>query len=86
MGEISHLTGKSILGGRYNFTMIQSSENSQNLPIEPVFQSFYDNERRDRTDIAIFDGKHISHGPIAVLHLKHYIVYGLQGCFAPIVG
>lgn len=39
--------------------------------------------QRDRSDVIILDGKQISNGPIARLHLKHHIPYGLHGCFAP---
>ncbi|MGG6297489.1 carotenoid oxygenase family protein [Leptolyngbya sp. AN02str] len=35
----------------------------------------------NRTDIVILDGKDFSQGPIARLHLKHHIPYGLHGCF-----
>lgn len=37
----------------------------------------------DRTDVVIFDGKSLSQGPIARLHLKHHVPYGLHGTFAP---
>jgi hypothetical protein len=39
--------------------------------------------RRYRTDIVILDGKCLSQGPIARLHLKHHIPYGLHGSFVP---
>jgi all-trans-8'-apo-beta-carotenal 15,15'-oxygenase len=47
-----------------------------------VMTLVYDADR-DRTDVVIFEGKQISQGPIARLHLKHHIPYGLHGCFAP---
>lgn len=34
-----------------------------------------------RTDVVILDGKCLSQGPIARLHLKHHIPYGLHGTF-----
>lgn len=37
----------------------------------------------NRTDVAILDGKCISHGPVACLHLKHHVPYGLHGSFVP---
>ncbi|MBD1909118.1 carotenoid oxygenase family protein [Leptolyngbya sp. FACHB-8] len=38
-----------------------------------------------RTDVVILDGQHIEQGPIARLHLKHHILYGLHGCFSPAI-
>ncbi|MEP1079822.1 carotenoid oxygenase family protein [Leptolyngbya sp. PL-A3] len=38
-----------------------------------------------RTDVVILDGQHIEQGPIARLHLKHHIPYGLHGCFSPAI-
>jgi len=37
----------------------------------------------DRTDVVILDGQRLSQGPIARLHLKHHVPYGLHGTFAP---
>lgn len=34
-----------------------------------------------RTDVVILDGSCLDQGPIARLHLKHHIPYGLHGCF-----
>ncbi len=36
-----------------------------------------------RTDVVILDGKCLSQGPIARLHLKHHVPYGLHGTFTP---
>lgn len=38
----------------------------------------------DRTDVVILDGTDLHQGPVARLHLKHPIPYGLHGCFAAI--
>jgi all-trans-8'-apo-beta-carotenal 15,15'-oxygenase len=38
---------------------------------------------RGRTDVAILDGTDLQKGPIAHLHLKHHIPYGLHGSFVP---
>jgi all-trans-8'-apo-beta-carotenal 15,15'-oxygenase len=35
----------------------------------------------NRTDIVILDGKCLSQGPVARLHLKHHVSYGLHGTF-----
>lgn len=35
-----------------------------------------------RTDVVILDGKCLSQGPIARLHLKHHVPYGLHGTFS----
>jgi all-trans-8'-apo-beta-carotenal 15,15'-oxygenase len=39
----------------------------------------------DRTDVVILNGTDLSQGPIARLHLKHPIPYGLHGCFTPAI-
>lgn len=39
----------------------------------------------DRTDVVILDGTDLDKGPIARLHLKHPIPYGLHGCFTPAI-
>ncbi|HEY9666380.1 MAG TPA: carotenoid oxygenase family protein [Coleofasciculaceae cyanobacterium] len=39
----------------------------------------------DRTDLVILDGTRINAGPIARLHLKHHIPYGLHGSFTQLV-
>ncbi len=38
---------------------------------------------RDASDLVILDAANISQGPIARLHLKHHIPYGLHGTFTP---
>ncbi len=38
----------------------------------------YDSSRH-RSQVAILDGRDLDRGPIAVLHLKHHIPYGLHG-------
>lgn len=35
----------------------------------------------DRTDIVILDAEHISNSPLAIIHLKHHIPFGLHGNF-----
>jgi all-trans-8'-apo-beta-carotenal 15,15'-oxygenase len=37
----------------------------------------------DRTDIVVLDAANISHPPIATIHLKHHIPFGLHGNFTP---
>jgi all-trans-8'-apo-beta-carotenal 15,15'-oxygenase len=37
----------------------------------------------DRTDVVILDAQNLASGPIARLHLKHHIPYGLHGTFTP---
>lgn len=39
----------------------------------------------DRTDVVILNGADFSQGPVARLHLKHPIPYGLHGSFTPAV-
>ncbi|WP_121967874.1 carotenoid oxygenase family protein [Leptolyngbya sp. BC1307] len=36
-----------------------------------------------RTELAIFDAKEITAGPVATLKLKHHVPYGLHGSFTP---
>ncbi len=64
---------------------------------EPLFVPHPDGKREDdgwvlmlmydaamhRSTLVILDAKDISQGPIAKLHLKHHIPYGLHGCFIP---
>ncbi|MBW4520888.1 MAG: carotenoid oxygenase family protein [Scytolyngbya sp. HA4215-MV1] len=38
---------------------------------------------RQRSDVVILDARNIQQGPIARLHLKHHIPYGLHGSFTP---
>ncbi len=47
-----------------------------------ILTPIYDAEHH-RTDIAILDAQTLEQGPIARLHLRHHIPYGLHGCFAP---
>lgn len=42
----------------------------------------YDAEH-DRSDLVILDGRAISKGPVATLHLQHHLPYGLHGSFTP---
>jgi hypothetical protein len=37
----------------------------------------------DRTDIVVLDAANISEPPIATIHLKHHIPFGLHGNFTP---
>jgi all-trans-8'-apo-beta-carotenal 15,15'-oxygenase len=37
----------------------------------------------ERSDIVILDARDLSQGPVARLHLKHHIPYGLHGSFTP---
>lgn len=39
----------------------------------------------DRTDVVILEGTNLSQGPLARLHLKHHLPYGLHGCFTPAI-
>ncbi len=36
-----------------------------------------------RTDVVILDGRDLNQGPVARLHLKHHIPYGLHGSWTP---
>ncbi|HEY9906641.1 MAG TPA: carotenoid oxygenase family protein, partial [Thermosynechococcaceae cyanobacterium] len=38
---------------------------------------------RDRSDVVILDAADLERGPIARLHLKHHVPYGLHGSFTP---
>jgi len=38
---------------------------------------------KDRSDVVILDAQKIAAPPLAVLHLKHHVPYGLHGCFVP---
>lgn len=37
----------------------------------------------DRSDVVILDAQDLNRGPIARLHLKHHVPYGLHGSFTP---
>ena len=39
--------------------------------------------RADRTDVVILDAKNLDQGPVARLHLRHHVPYGLHGTFTP---
>ncbi len=43
-----------------------------------ILTMVYDSSRH-RSQVAILDGRDLDRGPIAVLHLKHHIPYGLHG-------
>ena len=45
-----------------------------------VLTVVYDAES-DRSDVVILDGTNLNSGPIAKLHLKHHLPYGLHGSF-----
>lgn len=47
-----------------------------------VLSLVYDGAR-DRSDLIILDAQDLNRGPIARLHLKHHIPYGLHGNFTP---
>ncbi len=44
----------------------------------------YDGDHH-RTDVVILDATNLSQGPVARLHLKHHIPYGLHGSFTPTI-
>jgi len=64
---------------------------------EPIFVSRPNSEKEDdgwvlalvydaahhRSDVVILDARNLSQGPVARLHLKHHIPYGLHGSFTP---
>ncbi len=64
---------------------------------EPIFVSRPNSEKEDdgwvlalvydaahhRSDVVILDACNLSQGPVARLHLKHHIPYGLHGSFTP---
>lgn len=37
----------------------------------------------DRSDVVILDARNLEQGPVARLHLKHHVPYGLHGSFTP---
>jgi all-trans-8'-apo-beta-carotenal 15,15'-oxygenase len=41
------------------------------------------NAARDRSDLVILDAQNITAAPLATLHLKHHVPYGLHGNFTP---
>ncbi|MDX2100331.1 MAG: carotenoid oxygenase family protein [Leptolyngbyaceae cyanobacterium bins.59] len=45
-----------------------------------VLALFYD-AAADRSDLVILDGRNLHQGPLARLHLKHHVPYGLHGSF-----
>ncbi|ACK68915.1 Carotenoid oxygenase [Gloeothece citriformis PCC 7424] len=47
-----------------------------------VLMLTYDGSRH-RSDVMVFDGQTINNGPIARIHLKHHIPYGLHGSWTP---
>ncbi|HBB36117.1 MAG TPA: Apocarotenoid-15,15'-oxygenase [Cyanobacteria bacterium UBA8803] len=49
-----------------------------------VLTVVYDSSKH-RSDVVILDGCDLNRGPLARLHLKHHIPYGLHGSWAPIV-
>lgn len=38
---------------------------------------------QERSDLVILDGRDLNRGPLARLHLKHHVPYGLHGSFTP---
>jgi all-trans-8'-apo-beta-carotenal 15,15'-oxygenase len=36
-----------------------------------------------RSDVVILDGRDLNQGPVARLHLKHHVPYGLHGSWTP---
>lgn len=57
-----------------------------NLPGEEdegwVLTLVYDTQRQC-SDLVILDAQHLEQGPVARLHLKHHVPYGLHGSFTP---
>jgi all-trans-8'-apo-beta-carotenal 15,15'-oxygenase len=47
-----------------------------------VLTVVYDSTRH-RSDVVILDGRDLNRGPVARLHLKHHIPYGLHGSWTP---
>lgn len=47
-----------------------------------VLTVVYDSTRH-RSDVVILDGRDLNQGPVARLHLKHHIPYGLHGSWTP---
>lgn len=47
-----------------------------------VLTLIYDAES-DRSDLIILDGRNLEQAPVARLHLKHHVPYGLHGSFTP---
>jgi len=39
--------------------------------------------KRERSDVVILDARNLNQGPVARLHLKHHVPYGLHGSFTP---
>ncbi|MCS7225539.1 MAG: carotenoid oxygenase family protein [Gloeomargarita sp. SKYB31] len=46
--------------------------------------AFVYNAARQCTDIVILDAMDVSAGPVATLHLRHHVPYGLHGSFTPV--
>lgn len=47
-----------------------------------VLTLVYDSAR-ERSDVVILDARDLDRGPVARLHLKHHVPYGLHGSFTP---
>jgi all-trans-8'-apo-beta-carotenal 15,15'-oxygenase len=47
-----------------------------------IFMMVYDGSQH-RSDVVLFEAKDINSGPIARIHLKHHIPYGLHGFWTP---
>ncbi|MEN9247224.1 MAG: carotenoid oxygenase family protein, partial [Gloeomargarita sp. GMQP_bins_69] len=46
--------------------------------------SFVYNAARQCTDVVILEAANVAAGPVATLHLRHHVPYGLHGSFTPV--
>lgn len=62
----------------------RNSSDSSNLSEDDgwVLSVVYD-AAYDRSDVVILNARDLNQGPVAKLHLKHHVPYGLHGSFAP---
>ncbi|WP_013324929.1 carotenoid oxygenase family protein [Gloeothece verrucosa] len=47
-----------------------------------ILMMIYDGKHH-RSDVIVFDGQNINDGPVARVHLKHHVPYGLHGSWTP---
>ncbi|HEY9749218.1 MAG TPA: carotenoid oxygenase family protein [Allocoleopsis sp.] len=69
----------------------RSGYNEQGLPQAEMMGSEDDgwvlslvyDSKRERSSVVILDARDLNQGPVARLHLKHHVPYGLHGSFTP---
>lgn len=60
---------------------IQRTPLNAPLPRAPACTQVYDAERR-KTDLVVVDAERVAEGPVATVHLRHLIPFGLHGSWA----